>query len=586
MEISKDFPGEENRANWLDQLTIGDAIFGLIVLGAAVFRFYNLGIIPLAENEALQAMAVWNFWLPGVLEASNVGSPAFFSFTAPLSQVIGFNDATIRIIPAVFGVGVVILPRFLQHRIGVMGVIVTTTLLAISPLNVLLSRTVGGDSIALFAILLVGIAFIRYQETAATRWLYTLAIALGLGLTSSILFYSGLITLIIAGLIQTRFGMSLFANESFIKPETAERNKALIIGGIVFLLTATMFLWNFIGIGDVARLLGDWFNTITIIEGRTIADPFLAIIRYEPLLLVLGIPAVIWAIWRSKPLATANLYWLLTIMLLIVIRRGDMGNAALFTIPGYFLIGLFAQAVLGNHLRKYAVLVGMGFFLAFGVIAINVARYIRVATYDPGDLRYILVVLMAIVLIFMTVYMISVYDLSAIYQGTIMAILAFYVVVQWGIAFQMANYHANDVRERWVLAGTDDGVRMLTRTATDISRQVVGGTDMLNVLTTVDSPVLAWYLRDLKGLQVGGALPATAEHDVIITPADITFPLEDSYTGTNLRFKQAGVTEVTAETGTVEAIYDLMRWWFFRETSDQINYDELILWVRTALIEQ
>ncbi len=585
MEISQDFDSHENKSNWLARVTIGDALFALIVLGTAVLRLYNLAAIPLADSEALQALAVWHFWQPsGMADAAGIGSPLYFALTAPLSQLVGFSDVTMRLVPAFFGIALVVLPRFLQHRIGAVGVLVASLALAVSPLNMLLSRTVGGDAAALSAILLIAIAFIRYQETAASKWLYTLAAAVGLGMTTSTLFYSGLITLVIAGLIQSKFGMALFENESLVKPEVPERNTAVIIGILVFLLSATLFLWNFIGIGDAARLLGDWFSTIFATTDRAIADPLFALGRYEPMLLVLGIPTIIWTVWRSKSFATANLYWLMTILLLIVIRRGDMTTAALVTIPGYLLIGMFAQMILAGQVGKNALLVGIGFFVAFGVIAINIGRYVRAATYAPQEIQFLLIALLTIIVIFMTVYMLAMSDVSAIYQGTILALLTFYVVVQWGIAFQMANYYANDPRERWVTAGTDEGVHVLARTVLDISRQVTGGTEMLDAISVVDSPVLAWYLRDLKGLQLGSALPATAVHDVIITPENANIPFTDSYTGTKIRFQQVGVNDAPPNPDTL--LFDMLRWWFFHESVNQVIYNDLIVWVRADLIEQ
>lgn len=581
LEISQDYT-EVNKSNWLARVTIGDALFALIVVGTAVLRFYNLAAIPLNESEAVQAMAVWNFWQPGA-DMVGVGSPLYFTLTAVLTQVAGFNDVTVRLVPAFFGVALVVLPRFLQHRIGVVGVLVAALALAVSPLNMLLSRTVGGDAAALFAILLVAIAFIRYQETAVSKWLYILAAAVGLGMTTSTLFYSGLVTLVIAALIQWKFGMSLFDNESLLKPEKAERNTAVFIGGLVFLLTATLFLWNFIGIGDAARLVGDWFSSFAAATDRTIVDPLLALVRYEPLLLVLGIPAIIWAIWRSRPLATASLYWLLTILLLVVIRRGDMVTAVLVTIPGYLLIAMFVQNILAGKVGRNTFFVAIGFFVALGVIAINIGRYVRVATYAPQEIQYLLIALLTIIIIFMTVYMLAISDISAIYQGTILALLAFYVVVQWGIGFQMAHYYANDPRERWVTTGTDEGVHLLTRMVTDVSQQVTGGLEMLNGISSLDSPVLAWYLRDVQGLQLGGALPATAVYDLIIAPENDSFPFSENYTGTKIRFQQAGVSY--AEPNPDTAVFDLLRWLFFHETANQVIYNDLIVWVRADLIK-
>jgi hypothetical protein len=310
----------------------------------------------------------------------------------------------------------------------------------------------------------------------------------------------------------------------------------------------------------------------------------LALVRYEPLLLVLGIPAIIWTIWRSRPFATLNLYWLLTLLLLVVMRRGDMATAVLVTIPGYLLIGMFAQAILAGKVSRNTFFVAIGFFVALAVIAINIGRYVRVATYAPQDIQYLLIALLTIIIIFMTVYMLAISDVSAIYQGTVLALLAFYVVVQWGIAFKTAHYYANDPRERWVTTGTDEGIHVLTRMVTDVSQQATGGLEMLNAVSSLDSPVLAWYLRDVQGLQLGSALPATAVRDLIIAPENANFPFSENYTGTKIRFQQAGVSY--AEPNPDTAVFDLLRWLFFHETANQIIYNDLVVWVRTDLITQ
>ena len=229
-----------------------------------------------------------------------------------------------------FGLGLVYLPWLLRHRLGTQGALVTAVLLTISPLNTLAARTAGGDSIALFALLLLLIAFIRYQETAATRWLNTLFVALALGLTSSALFYSGLVTLLLAWLVHSRLGLSLFVAGWQVKPTETNWRKGTAVGLALFVLLSSFFLLRPTGFGASAALVGAWFQQF---GGVLSLDPLLAFVRYEPALVVLGLIGLIWAIVRGQPLALFAVYWFSGGLLLLLIQRGFMSNALLLTLP-------------------------------------------------------------------------------------------------------------------------------------------------------------------------------------------------------------------------------------------------------------
>ena len=130
------------------------------------------------------------------------GSPAYLTLTSLLMPFLGVSDVTARLVPALFGLGLVMLPWLLRDRLGQIGALLAAALFAVSPLYAAISRTAGGDAIALFAILLVTVASLRLRDGGSDIWLYTLAGALGLGLASSPLIYSGLITLAIAWFAQ------------------------------------------------------------------------------------------------------------------------------------------------------------------------------------------------------------------------------------------------------------------------------------------------------------------------------------------------------------------------------------------------
>ena len=599
MEIS-DFQVKDTtrERGWLERLTAADALFGLVVLAAGIIRFVNLDALPLSDREAEAALAVWRFWQPGAAQITAV-SPAYFSLTAVLTQLLGFSDSVMRLIPAVFGLGLVILPRFLQRRLGIIGVLAASLLLAVSPLLVIISRTAGGQSIALFAILLTAVALIRYGETAVSRWLYTLAAAIGLGLTSDALFYSGLITLGLAWILfykvikpqrrkereeeNDKENFAIFASLRF-NPSTQEKRAAVIIGVVVFVLSGSMFLWYLPGLGDAARLLGDWLALFGAADGRTITDPFLAFMRYEPVLLIFGAAAVIWAVWRGRPLAALLLYWLIGILLLMLLQRGVMANAALLTLPGYLLIGLLTQTVLGGRWTKYAGLLALSLILSLAVIVVNFARYLRVVAYQPQDLQYIFVMMMAFFIALATIYLLSAYDVTAVSQGIFLAFLAVLLVAQWSQSWRLSHSYGNDPRERWVAAGTNEGMRLLSHNARDISYQLSGADNQLRLLNTVESPALAWYLREMRQMDSGQSIPAAADYEAIITPADAQFSLDSAYTGSEFNIRNQGIIPAAPNPDT--AVFDALRWWFFHESPDSIQPDPVVLWVRADLIQE
>ncbi len=126
MEIG-DFPGtpvaESPPQSWWERLTVADGLFVCVLVLGAVMRFANLGRIPLSNAEAELALAVWRFWQP-VSESITISSPAYFTLTSLLTQVLGFSDAAMRLVPALFGLGVVYLPWLLRERLGSAGALV------------------------------------------------------------------------------------------------------------------------------------------------------------------------------------------------------------------------------------------------------------------------------------------------------------------------------------------------------------------------------------------------------------------------------------------------------------------------------
>ena len=564
---------------WLSHLTVADGLLGLVLLAAAVLRLANLGHLPLSDAEATQALAVWQFWQPDTAVLASV-SPAYFSLTAWLTQLFGFGDSVMRIMPALFGIGLVYLPWLLRHRLGTQGALVTAVLLAISPLNTIASRAVGGDSMALFALLLLFAAFIRYQETAAPRWLYTAFAALALGLTSSALFYSGLVTLLLAWFVHSRLGLSLFVAGWHVKPTETNWRQGTAVGGVIFLLLSTFFLLHLAGLGASARLAGEWVQQF---GGPLTLDPLLAFVRYEPVLVVFGAIGLIWAIVRGQPLALFTVYWFSGGLILLLLQRTFMDNALLLTLPVALLGGLVTNAAWRRRWDWYSGLTALAGFGGAMILLVNTARLGRTAQLNPQEGSiYLLVILLALLGVGVVLYFVATVESTAVAQGLLLAILGFFVFYQWGTGWWMAQFAANDPRERWVTDGTDLAIRELDDTVRTISRQVANSDTQLRIATTLNVPALNWYLRDYARLEKINALPLTPTEQVIIT-AEIAEPvLAGGYTGTDFVIRRIEPLPLPEQSET--AVYDTFRWWFFHDSTAVAPAQRAIVWVRADVL--
>ncbi|MAU02096.1 MAG: hypothetical protein CL608_33585 [Anaerolineaceae bacterium] len=566
-------------AGWLSRLTVADGLLAVVLLAAAILRLANLDQLPLSDAEATQALAVWQFWQPEISTVTP-GSPAYFSLAGWLTQIFGFGDGLMRLIPALFGVGLVYLPWLLRHRLGTQGALVTAVLLAVSPLNSAVSRSAGGDSLAMFALLLLFIAFIRYQETAASRWLYTLFAALGLGLTSSAVFYSGLVTLLLAWFVHSRLGLSLFVAGWRVEPTETNWRQGTAVGAVIFILLSSFFLLLPNGFGASARLVGDWFQQF---GGTVSLDPLLALVRYEPVLVILGLVAIIWAILRSLPLALFAVYWLSSGLILLLLQRQFMANALLLTLPAALLVGIMVNAAWRRRWDWFSGSTAVAGLAGAFILLVNLARLGRTVQQNPqeGSLN-LLIILLTIIFIGLVLYFVAAEDSTAVAQGLLLSILSFFLVFQWGTGWWLGQQGANDPRERWVSSGTDVAMQELSETVHTISRQLANSDTQLEIATTLDVPALTWYLRDFTRLEQLNALPLTPTQQVFITEANAESALASSYSGTDFPIRHTEPIPPSERSET--AVYDTFRWWFFRESTAVVPVERAVVWVRADLL--
>jgi len=132
-----------------------------ILVVALVSRFWDLGARAMSHDESLHAL--YSYYLyngTGYQHNPMMHGPFLFHANALIYFLFGDSDTTARIVPALFGVFLVMSPLLLRRWLGRMGAMVTSLLLLISPLTLYYSRYIRNDVyIAVWTILLVAALF-------------------------------------------------------------------------------------------------------------------------------------------------------------------------------------------------------------------------------------------------------------------------------------------------------------------------------------------------------------------------------------------------------------------------------------------
>jgi hypothetical protein len=556
----------------------------LIVFVAAVLRLYTLGKLPLSPAEAQAALANWQFLKPDAF-TQGVMSPAYFTFTNLLMAIGGSNDAIARLVPAVVGILTVMLVWLWRGRFQPVVYLIAGLGLAVSPLLVFTSRTAGGDAFAIFALMLLILAGSRLVE-GRRIWPYIFGVAIGLGLSSSALFYTGLAVFIAAFGIYN--AQREERTEDRLQPWRVHGRYILIAAIISFILISTSFLLYPAGLGASLRLLPQWLGQFGLPElnaegGISILAPYLALLRYEPVLVVLGIPAVIGTLWRNDERGAGVAQWTVTAvslaLLFILLQAGVMNNALIVLLPGYLLLGFFAQRLFtAQPTSRGTWAVAGGIILLGMVLLVSVGRFTRLGLWSGSNMTLLGLATVAFTFAGILVIVIIAWDNPAARQGIFIGLSLVLLFFQWGKGWRLNVYAANDPRERWVTTGTHNEVPIMLNMIRGTSRQTANSAYDLSIFSQVDTPVLRWYLRDFSQVEFGSAPPINAQQDAIIAPVDEELGLPNEYFGADFGLQNRAYPGMAAPT-----VDSILRWWLFHESDSPVDQQRVVVWLRSDL---
>jgi uncharacterized protein (TIGR03663 family) len=166
-------------AKKLWQLTLWQWAGLIILLAASFLRLLELSNKVLHHDEGVNGMFMTNLFRTGYYhyDPANYHGPSLYyigEITTTIGSLFlgkgGLNTFTIRLVTALFGVGVVWLLLCLRRQLGTFGAIAAAALATVSPGFVFFSRYFIHEILFIFFTLGVIVALLRYAHTGRPRY--------------------------------------------------------------------------------------------------------------------------------------------------------------------------------------------------------------------------------------------------------------------------------------------------------------------------------------------------------------------------------------------------------------------------------
>lgn len=329
---------------WLAALTVEQALYGLLFVGALAVRLTRLGAWPLDERELATALAAWRSVAGGAWRPT-LYSPLLYDVHLALFFLTRATDAAARMLPALAGAALVLTPYGLRGYLGRRGALLSAALLAVAPTWVYFSRRADWPILTALGVMALLLVAVRIGRTGDGRAWHIAAVALAAGMAAGPGLYTSLLTLgvlAVWGALKrdSALGQALRTWASGL------RRGHWATWGLAFLLLASAATLNPGGIGVSLDWAGRWVSalwqgvrqwpwhhalrTLAIYEALTLVLAFVGAMRALRRRQAADIALLVWAgvaLIVSVPLGHRGVEWLTDLLLPLVLLAGCGGEA-------------------------------------------------------------------------------------------------------------------------------------------------------------------------------------------------------------------------------------------------------------------
>jgi len=155
-------------------ITVEQGAWGVLLLVAALSRFWDLASRALMHDESIHTYYPWLLAQgDGYTHDPLSHGPFLFHANALVYFLFGDSDASSRFVPALFGVLLVATPWLLRspRHLGRVGALAAGVFLLLSPALLYYTRFIRHDPYTLVGTLLLVVALFRFLERPQRRWL-------------------------------------------------------------------------------------------------------------------------------------------------------------------------------------------------------------------------------------------------------------------------------------------------------------------------------------------------------------------------------------------------------------------------------
>ncbi len=470
-----------------------------IMAVGAILRLYNLSLVPFHHDEGVNG----NFLVRLVREGyyhydpANYHGPTLYYFSAIVPWILrflfgesaqntyGLNTVTVRLVPALFGLGTIWLMLLLRRRIGTVGTLSAAALLAVSPGAVYLSRYFIHETLFVFFTLGVVVAGLKYFEVGNPLYLLLASASAALLFATK---ETAVISVAVLAIALANTHLYLWLRNKFFRGNRRDRKQrrsergrqsspqshalerlggatklavlgliAIIVFAGVNVLFYSSFFTNYPkGVYDAVKTFEFWTKTGKEAHVHPITTYFRWLLRQEPPLIFFGSIGAALIVWKPR-------------------------NAfALFS--ALWAFGLLAAYSLINYKTPWLVL---NFVVPLALISGHALQ----ALYDwgLGEIRLVIAVML----------------------------LAVAISTYKTVDLNFFNYDNDAQSYVYVYAHTRREMLALVDEIDKIADRTKRGSKMGITIVSSDYWPLPWYLRDYTGVGYHGRMTSTTEPVII-----------------------------------------------------------------------
>jgi len=541
-------------------LTVEVGLYLLFIALGTALRLWGLGQRPLSSEEADLAYQAWRFY-QGV-GGDPKGSPFLFHANAFSFLLFVESDYVARLIPALAGSALVGLPYLLRSRLGRVGALLVSALLAFSPSCIFFSRALGGEVIVALGMVAFLFGLLRYGENRSLWDLYLASFGLALSLVADSEVYTILT-------VYLSFVPLLLLSGQFIggkwRGDLLFWLRALALFGAIVVLLSTGGLLNPGGLQAAIDLFPAWLSRWSG-QGPWWHHLFL-LFAYEPLILVLGLLGA--GLVGHRNLFSAFFVYWFGLSLVLYGLMGERAPAALLstTLPLIFLSGMFLEelvASIGGRIswRKE------GLYLALSLPTV-VYLFLQGGGYPyfEGVERIFLLFLALSFLACVLFLSYSWLGREVAVRGGILLLFLVLGALTWRAGWRV-NY-GMEMAEPLLDQATSPDIRNLVEALERISNQRERDRHSIGITLLGENPALLWYLKGFPNRDLISTTRGDITTPVVITSQE-ELPLPN-YRGQRFRLWSFWPSQGLGG----KAFWE---WYLYREGLPPLTGD-IIIWV-------